>query len=192
VDHSIVGGILAHEDAVVEVRDSIVDATDPSAVAYAALDGSGPAGPLTVEEATIIGKIHARILSGVSNSILAARLATNDTWQYPIDAERRQDGCIRFSYVPPGSRTPVRYACVPATDADALRIQPQFTSLRYGEPEYGQLSGRCASEVLTGADDESEMGAYHDLFGPRRETNLRVRLDEYLRFGLEAGIFHAS
>jgi hypothetical protein len=36
------------------------------------------------------------------------------------------------------------------------------------------------------------MGAYHDLFEPQRETNLRVRLAEYLRFGLEAGIFYAS
>ena len=36
------------------------------------------------------------------------------------------------------------------------------------------------------------MGAFHDLYQPQREINLRVRLDEYLRFGLEAGIFYAS
>ena len=36
------------------------------------------------------------------------------------------------------------------------------------------------------------MGAFHYLFQPQRETNLRVRLDEYLRFGLEAGIFYAT
>ena len=63
---------------------------------------------------------------------------------------------------------------------------------RFGTPEYGQLSLRSAPEILRGADDESEMGGYHDLHGTRRETNLRVRLDEYLRFGLEAGIFYAS
>ena len=33
------------------------------------------------------------------------------------------------------------------------------------------------------------MGAFHELFEPQRETNLRIRLDEYLRFGLEAGVF---
>jgi hypothetical protein len=33
------------------------------------------------------------------------------------------------------------------------------------------------------------MGAFHDLFQPQRETNLNVRLEEYLRFGLEAGSF---
>jgi hypothetical protein len=36
------------------------------------------------------------------------------------------------------------------------------------------------------------MGAFHDLYQPQRETNLRIRLDEYLRFGLEAGIFYES
>ena len=33
------------------------------------------------------------------------------------------------------------------------------------------------------------MGAYHLLFQPQREANLRIRLEEYLRFGLEAGVF---
>ena len=36
------------------------------------------------------------------------------------------------------------------------------------------------------------MGAFHDLYQPQRETNLRVALDEYLRFGLEAGIFYVT
>jgi hypothetical protein len=36
------------------------------------------------------------------------------------------------------------------------------------------------------------MGVYHHLHQPQRETNLRVRLDEYLRFGLEAGISYAT
>ena len=36
------------------------------------------------------------------------------------------------------------------------------------------------------------MGAFHHLFAPQRETNVTVRLEEYLRFGLEAGILYAS
>jgi hypothetical protein len=36
------------------------------------------------------------------------------------------------------------------------------------------------------------MGAFHHLYQPQRDTNVRVRLDEYLRVGLEAGIFHDS
>jgi hypothetical protein len=192
IDHCITGGVRAHEDATVRITDSIVDATDPTRVAYAAADHQSPGGTLALVRSTIIGKVHARILSLVSNSILAGRLADADGWPHPVWAERRQEGCVRFSYVPPGSRVPRRHRCQPASSADAARVQPQFSAERYGNPAYGQLSGRCPSEIRTGADDESEMGAFHDLFGPQRETNVAVRLEEYLRFGLEAGLFYAS
>ena len=33
------------------------------------------------------------------------------------------------------------------------------------------------------------MGAWHFLQAPQRMRNLRLALDEYLRFGLEAGVF---
>src|SRR5262250_876382 len=52
--------------------------------------------------------------------------------------------------------------------------------------------GRSAIEITQGGDDGAEMGAFHDLFWPQRESNIRARLDEFLRFGLEAGIFYAS
>jgi hypothetical protein len=71
-------------------------------------------------------------------------------------------------------------------------VKPVFTSLRFGDSAYAQLSDLTPVEIREGADDEAEMGAFHDLYQPQRETNLRTRLDEYLRFGLEAGILHAT
>ena len=71
-------------------------------------------------------------------------------------------------------------------------MRPVFTSLRYGDAGYCQLSPACAVEITQGADDQAEMGAFHNLYQPRREANLRAALDEYLRFGLEAAIFYAS
>lgn len=192
IDRCIVGGLRTNENADVHITDSIVDAGDPAQVAFAAPTGKAAGGELEIVGSTVIGKIHARVLRLVSNSILAARLGEVDTWDHPVAAERRQDGCVRFSYVPPGSRTPRRYECQPASDEDALRVQPQFTSERYGDPAYCQLSLRCPPEIRSGADDESEMGAFHHLFAPQRETNLHVRLEEYLRFGLEAGVIYAS
>ena len=192
VDHSIVGGIRAHEDAKVSITSSIVDATDPTNVAYSAPDAKSAGGEVSIVASTVIGKVRSRVLRLVSNSIINARLASSDTWTFPVHADRRQDGCVRFSFIPLGSRTPRRFQCQPANATDALRVQPQFTAERYGAPAYCQLSDRCAGEIRTGADDESEMGAFHDLFAPQRETNLSIRLDEYLRFGLDAGVFHAS
>ena len=71
-------------------------------------------------------------------------------------------------------------------------MRPSFNSLHYGDASYCQLSANCAIEIRQGADDEAEMGAFHQLYQPQRTANLRARLDEYLRFGLEAGIFYAS
>ena len=75
---------------------------------------------------------------------------------------------------------------------DATRVRPVFTSLRYGDAGYCQLSQVCAVEIREGADYQAEMGAFHDLYQPQREANLSASLSEYLRFGLEAGIFFAS
>ncbi len=201
IDHCILGGLRVADGATATISDSIVDAAAEEAVAYAGLllAKAGPmimpppaGGELTVTDSTIIGKVHARQMPLASSVIFLARLAEKDIWKFPVHVEQRQAGCVRFSFVPAGSRTPRRHKCQPADLADAIRVRPQFTSLRYGDPGYGQLSARCAAEIRTGADDESEMGAFHDLYQPQRETNLRVRLDEYLRFGLEAGIFYAS
>jgi hypothetical protein len=64
--------------------------------------------------------------------------------------------------------------------------------LRYGFPAYAQLAVTSGAQLLTGADNEGQPGAFNFLFQPQRETNLRTRLDEYLRTGLEAGIFYDS
>jgi hypothetical protein len=75
---------------------------------------------------------------------------------------------------------------------ERLRVRPQFNSTRYGTPTYCQLAHTCTEEIKRGADDESEMGAFHDLFQPQREANLRVRLDEYVPAGADVGIIYAS
>jgi hypothetical protein len=74
----------------------------------------------------------------------------------------------------------------------AAQVRPRFTSLRYGDPGYCQLTLDTAPEIRRGAEDESEMGAFSSLKQPQREDGLRIRLDEYLRVGLEAGIFFAT
>lgn len=119
---------------------------------------------------------------------------------------------MRFCYVPPGSRTPRRYECQPdqvikavaenitlssgeresASQTETERVRPRFNSLRYGNATYCQLSEFCAEEIARGADDESEMGVFHDLYQPQRAANLRARLDEYTPAGTDAGVVYAN
>ena len=77
-------------------------------------------------------------------------------------------------------------------DTVVARLVPAFTSLGYGDPGYVQLRITAPEQIRAGADDEAEMGAFHDLFQPQRESNVRTRLREYLRFGLEAGVFYST
>lgn len=127
-----------------------------------------------------------------------------------ITAARRQLGCVRFSYILPGSIVPRRYRCQPdlalTERAHALglqgssnlpegerelirfRLTPLFTSTQYGDPGYAQLGRSCAQEICTGGENGAEMGAFNFLLQPQREANLRASLSDYLRFGLEAGI----
>lgn len=221
LDHCIVGGIRAVSGADVEINDSIVDANDPTGVALAGLDGESAGAVLTVRDSTLIGKVHTRRMELASNVIFLAELADADTWTLAVRSTQKQDGCVRFSFVPESASVPRRFRCQPdlgiaeaveaalaanpgltdleqealaaSVTAGALaRIVPAFTELRYGQAEYGQLSGAGPIEIREGADDEAEMGAFHDLQQPQRLTNLHIRLDEYLRIGLEAGVFFAS
>jgi hypothetical protein len=192
IDHSIVGAIRVVETATVSAISSIVDGGRDTAVSYCGLDEDDAGGPLTVRNTTMIGKVRTRIMDLASNSIFFARLAEADSWRAPVEAIRLQDGCVRFSYVPPGSKLPRLFECQPADPGAAARVRPVFTSLRYGSAGYCQLSPHCAIEIRAGADDRAEMGAFHDLYQPQRIGNLRTRLDEYLRVGLEAGILNAS
>ena len=192
IDHCIVGAIRAVAGAQVIIRDSIVDATDASDIAFAGLSGDDPGAPLTMENSSVIGKVYTHTMKLASNTVFFADLKSTDTWPAPVRAERLQQGCVRFSFVPPGSQLPRLHRCQPAKPEDSARVRPVFTSLRYGDAGYCQLSPACAVEITQGADDQAEMGAFHNLYQPRREANLRAALDEYLRFGLEAAIFYAS
>jgi hypothetical protein len=187
IDHCIIGGLRVAPGAQVTITNSIVDANAETGVAYAAIDGTSGGAPLSIQNSTVVGKVHTGFLTLASNSIFLAQMTAGDGWQAPVWSDRRQAGCVRFSYLPPGSRTPRRYRCQPVTDAAASRVRPTFTSLRYGDPGYGQLDRVAAAEIRQGADDGSELGVFHDLSQPQRETNLRVRLKEYAPFGLDVG-----
>lgn len=217
LERSISGPVRATDTAAMRLSDSIVDAAaldsgdSPDGSAIEGVAPGTPAGELTIIASTVIGRILARSFPLVSNSILHAR----DDSAPPVRALRRQSGCMRFSFVPFGAITPRRFRCQPQlgiaaaletareakgsalTEAEAAlisgnairRMVPGFTALGSASPAYAQLSHATLAGIAAGASDGSEMGVYHHLFQPQRITNLRVRLEEYLRFSLEAGLF---
>jgi hypothetical protein len=174
---SVCAGARLADVAGAGLRDSILHADDR--IGVAALDA--PAAHVELEACTVLGRTVARSLAA-SNAILRGLVEVSD----------RQQGCVRFSYLPVESRVARRYQCHPVDEAAARSVAPRFTSTRPADPGFGQLAPDCPSELVSGADDEGEMGAYHFLQQHRRVANLRSQLDQYLRFGLEAGVFFAT
>lgn len=190
LEHCITGSLRVAAGVAVEIVDSIVDAGAPDAVAYADADGEGPGGTLKVRDSTVVGKVHARIIELASDTIFRAALAQGDDWIAPVRAQRTQHGCVRFCWLPEDSIAPRRHRCLP--DEAHPGVRPHFRALRYGQPAYMQLRASTPLVIRRGASDEGEPGVMHALAQPQREANLHIRLDEYLRHGLAAGIFHAT
>lgn len=161
-------------------------------VIAADLAGVAPGPPTTLERVTVFGTIYVSELTLASETIFTA----------PVVAQRRQSGCVRFSYLPAESQTPRRYRCQPdlaleehpgvATRSILARLTPAFTARRYGQPAYAQLALGTAPELAAGAENGAEMGVFNLLLQPQREANLRIRLEEYLPFGLEPGIIYVT
>ncbi|QHC25867.1 hypothetical protein [Streptomyces sp. GS7] len=186
IDRTILGTIEVIGDEVgtdplpIHLRDSILDATRSDREALSAPDCRHAHAVLFAHRTTVIGEVHTHAVQLAENSLFTGRL----------NVARRGVGCLRFSYVPPGSRTPRRYRCQPdlAGPGGAERVRPQLRAERYGTPWYGQLAAGCAEEIRRGAEDGAELGAYHDLYQPQREDSLRARLAEYTPAGTDAGI----
>jgi hypothetical protein len=211
IEHTILGAIQVNRDEVREdpctilISDSILDATSEDAIALGAPEKLCAYAVLSVRRCTVFGEFQAHAVELAENSIFLGLMRDC----------RRQQGCMRFCYCTPGSRTPKRFECQPdlvqsaalalakrdqlsaeeksrLLDRETRRVVPQFNSVRYGTSTYCQLSDHCAVEITAGADDQSEMGAFHDLYQPQRTANLRKRLDEYTPAGMSAGIIFAS
>lgn len=169
-----------------------------------AIDAAGT--DVAVRRSTVFGRIRARTVD------LDQVIATGR-----VRALRRQEGCVRYSFVPLGSRTAPHFRCQPdlaletataqlralignpsakLTDAEAVAIArrtlPRFTSTRFEHPAFGQLGALCPGAVRRGGEASTEMGAFARLGLPIRQSNLTAALKDTLRVGLEAGVFRAT
>jgi hypothetical protein len=110
---------------------------------------NAPNSDLELQRCTVFGRVKGRTLEADATIFAGA------PW-----IARRQEGCVRFSYVPAGARTPRRYRCAPeltlAAEAERLereltaaeetriraRLRPLFTSSAFGDPAFGPLALR--------------------------------------------------
>lgn len=207
ISSSILGTIQLREDELrqdpipITIADSIVDATDNALQAIGGVADGIAYATLTIRNSTVFGIVEVHSVALAENSIFSGC----------VHVARRQIGCMRYCYVPCGCRTPRRYRCQPdgvdalvkaqiddpvrraaVIAAEELRVRPQFTARRFGTPGYTQLGETCADEIKRGADDESEMGAWHHLYQPQRAAALAARLLEFTPAGADVGIIFVN
>jgi hypothetical protein len=159
-----------------------------------------PSSEIDLEKVTLFGGLMAKVLNA-SNSILMGL----------AKAERRQQGCVRYSYVgEPSTDLPRRYRCQPElalaaraeaigrdltpaeADAVALGVRPAFVDVAPDEPGYALLELDAPAAIRLGGEGESEMGAWAFLGGSIRLANLNSLLGSYMPFGLEGGVLPAD
>jgi hypothetical protein len=211
IDSSVVGAFaLPPTVGALVVTDSLIgedreaDAGAGVLSTATAIDAEGT--DVAVHRSTVFGRIRARTAD------LDRMIATGR-----VRALRRQEGCVRYSFVPLGSRTAPRFRCQPdlaleaataelraltenpaaqLTDDEAAavarRTLPRFTSTRFEHPAFGQLGALCTDAVRRGGEAGGEMGAFARLGLPIRQSNLKAALEDTLRVGLEAGVFRVT
>jgi hypothetical protein len=155
------------------VTDTIIHAADPAEDALA-LDLD--TGAIALSRCTVLGRAKVHRIDA-SESFLHDVVEVDDT----------QHGCVRFSAWATGSTLPRRYESVP--------IEPRadlFVARSFGEPGFAQLVATTGSEILEGAEDGSEMGAFCREKSAIRERSILIKYQEYLPLGMEPWIVHVT
>ncbi|HEY0132383.1 MAG TPA: hypothetical protein VGB57_13365, partial [Allosphingosinicella sp.] len=123
-----------------------------------------------------------------------------------VAVTRTQVGCVRFSWVPPGSKTPRRFRCQPdlavqteaarkgaplsaaERSATTLSVTPIFLDTALGEPTAAMLHPLTSAAIASGGEGDSEMGVFAASAERLRMSNIESLFDDYVPFGLEAGL----
>jgi hypothetical protein len=129
---------------------------------------------------------HVTVLSRAGNgpndfgTVAFVLEATESIFVEKVGVLDRFQGCIRYSRVEPGSLLPRKHRVVEAP--------VRFVSRSRHDPAHARLAADCAPEIVRGAEDGSEMGAFYGVRFAQRQGALARRLVDFTPAGLTTGI----
>jgi hypothetical protein len=181
VRFSLLGRLEVTGNLQVRIADSVIDATGGRAIAATKAH-------FALERVTVVARESDLPLLGAGGPPLAVDVRTLSAsevlFAQAVRALDRFSGCIRYSRVEPGSETPRRHRVV--------EDEPKFVSLDRNDPAHLRLSERCPRSILTGAEDGSEMGAFHRTRLVQVTNAVRERIVQFTPAGMRTGIIRVD
>ena len=199
IRRSIVGRIrldfgAAAADGTLTIEESLVsaDGAAGAAISAASIDAR-------LNDVTIFGDSAFKSLEATNVIFAGAGIVT-----------RKQAGCVRFSWIGAGSQMPRRYRCQPdlaiAAAAEKkggplsaaeqltvrLGVTPLFLDRALDEPTAAMLHPLTGAAVAAGGEGDCEMGVFARAAERLRMLNIESLFEDYLPFGLEAGLIDDS
>lgn len=174
IERSIVAGIVVEGGALasLRVRDSIVDALPEGGPALALGDTDADLARTTVLGDVLLGGLEA------SDVVFFGDARVVDT----------ANGCFRYSAAHDGARLPRRFESWPTSRSGARMDAGFFRSLRFGDPEYAQLSPLAPIELREGAETGGERGAFSRLAWAARRRGVQAKLEELTPVAVRAAL----
>ncbi|OJH34517.1 phage tail protein [Cystobacter ferrugineus] len=169
VERSLTGRLWLGDLGTLAVRDSVLDSYGQVLVVSR--------GTCELERVTVMGQGMAP--GGIATEVNVLE-ATHVLFLDKVQVRDRFHGCVRFSRVAAGSTLPRRHRVV--------EVPVRFVSRSRNDPAHARLAPDCAREILRGAEDGSEMGAFHGTRLVQRQDALMRRLVEFTPAGLTTGI----
>lgn len=152
------------------LEDCVLDGAGQTALKGPVADDPGP--PAVLRRVSVLGRLSARQLE-----------ASDTLFAEPVTVVKRDEGYVRFCVVPQGSSVPPRYRCLAPPE-------PLIRSRRFGQPDYARPDPSAG--IGNAAADGHEIGAFHMSGDDARQDGLRIALDEYLPFHIDAVTRYAS
>ena len=145
------------------IRDSIVHSIDETRLAI-----DTRIGEVRLERVTVFGNVAANRLKA-SEALVQGEVSVTDN----------QQSCIRFSAAQRVNAQHFESHLFPTGIPNHF-----FTSRRFGDAGYAQLSQSAPEAIRRGAENRAEIGAFNGLLNPVKRQDLETKVLEYLPFGL--------
>ncbi|AGP41496.1 hypothetical protein [Sorangium cellulosum] len=168
----IAGRIAVAGKAKLSLEDSVVDAAGGKAI-------DAPDASVDLARVTVVARAEDLAADGVGTDVRVLE-ATEVIFDHRVVARDRFRGCFRYSRVEPGSRLPRKHRVV--------EDEVAFVTRDRRDPAHLRLAAMCARAIVRGAEDGSEMGAFHGTRLAQRTEALVRRLIDFTPAGLSTGL----